>query len=222
MGTRRDSERHINIQYSSNSIQSSLHTPKQCIHPSSVYTQELYTPRDCRSETPSYKIMANIMCTNSGVSGLDRLPIEILRHIAAIGTCEAALALSKVNKTLRTACHDRLVFKAIIDNRNGNEGPAWRHHLPLSMETPVSSWARYALADSKAAQDHASGPETAKLVSWAPQLMVYHRKVFSVQQTILSSVSSPSQIPFSISPVPWSWTRPSNSLEPRQQTLHMP
>lgn len=117
----------------------------------------------------------------SGTCELDGLPVEILRHIAAVGTCEAALALSKVNKTLHTACYDRLVFKAIIDNRNGNEGPRWQHHLPLSMETPVSSWARYALADSKAAQDHVLGPEPHELASWAPQLMAYHRKVFSEQ-----------------------------------------
>ena len=107
---------------------------------------------------------------------LDRLPIEIIRRIASVATCEAVVALSQVNRTLHAACNDALVYKAIIDNRNGNGGPGWHHHLPLSMQSPVSSWARYALADSKAAQDRL---KPTSIVSWAPQLIAYHRQFFS-------------------------------------------
>ena len=131
---------------------------------------------------------------------LDRLPIETLRRIASLGACEAALALSKVNRTLYAACNDRLVFKAIIDNRNGYGGPKWHHHLPLSMESPVSSWARYALADSKAAQDRSSSLDPERIAPWVPHLVVYHRKLFSEPELNLSSINSPSQIPLSIFP----------------------
>ena len=139
---------------------------------------------------------------NTEVTKLDRLPVEILGYIASVGTCEAALALSKVNRTLHAACSDRLVYSAILDNRNGNGGPKWQHRIPLSMESPVSSWARYALADSKAAQDHTVSLEPRSFASWAPQLMAYHRKVLSEQEPNLPSVDSPSQILSSISPVP--------------------
>ena len=106
---------------------------------------------------------------------LDELPFEIIRHIASLGNCEAVLALSEVNKTLRAACNDSWVYKALIDNRHGYRTPAWPHHLPLTMQSPVSSWARYALADSKAVHDNASNLKVASIVSWAPQLLVYHR-----------------------------------------------
>ena len=122
---------------------------------------------------------------------LDALPIEIIRRIASLGNCEAALALSKVNRTIRTACHDWLVYKAILDNGNGNGGPAWQHRPPLSMESPVSSWARYALADSKAAHSNHLTFDPEAFVSWAPQLMAYHRKNLSVQESNRPSVDSP-------------------------------
>ena len=107
---------------------------------------------------------------------LDELPFEILRHIASLGNCEAVLALSEVNNTLRAACNDRGVYKALIDNRNGYKTPEWPHHLPLTMQSPVSSWARYALADSKAVHNNASNFKLTSIVSWAPQLFAYHRK----------------------------------------------
>lgn len=107
---------------------------------------------------------------------LDELPIEIVRRIASIGACEAALALSKVNRTLRAACHDTLVYKAIINNRNGNGGSEWKHNLPLSVESPVSSWARYALADSLATHGNILSLAPRSTIPWAPQLLVYHRK----------------------------------------------
>ena len=115
-------------------------------------------------------------------SKLDELPIEIVRRIASVGACEAVLALSKVNKTLHAACHDTLVYKAIIDNRNGNGGLEWNHNLPLSMESPVSSWACYALADSLAPQGNISSLTPRSILSWAPQLLVYHRKYHSELQ----------------------------------------
>lgn len=119
---------------------------------------------------------------DSGLTKLDSLPIEILRLIASVGTCESALALSAVNKILRSACHDPSIYKVIIDNRNGNVGPEWRHSLPLTMQSPVSAWARYALADFKAAQDHTLSLEPEKLGFWAPQLVAYHRKFLAEQK----------------------------------------
>lgn len=110
-------------------------------------------------------------------SKLDELPVEIVRRIASVGACEAALALSKVNTTLHAACHDTLVYRAIINNRNGNGGSEWNHNLPLSIESPVSSWARYALADSLAPQGNISSLTPRLTTIWAPQLLVYHRKL---------------------------------------------
>ena len=134
-------------------------------------------------------------------SKLDALPVEILHHIASVGACEAALALSGVNRALRLACNDRLVYKAILDNRNGAGGPKWQHCLPLSMQSPISSWARYALADSKAAQYHTMSLDLKGCVSWLPQLMAYHCKTFS-GQVPQPSIDSPFQILFLISAVP--------------------
>ncbi len=147
-----------------------------------------------RVETPSCK--AIIMS-----SKLDALPVEILHRIASVGACEAALALSGVNRALHLACNDRLVYKAIIDNRNGTGGPKWQHCLPLSVQSPTSSWARYALADSKAAQYHTMNLNLEECISWLPQLMACHCKAFS-GQVPQPSMNSPFQIPFSILAVP--------------------
>ena len=133
-------------------------------------------------------------------SRLDALPVEILHRIASLGTCEAALALSRVNKALYLACNDCLVYKAILDNRNGTGGPKWQHCLPLSMQSPISSWARYALAESKAAQYHTMSLNLRDCVSWLPQLLAYHCKAF-FGQVPQPSVNSPFQIPFSTSAV---------------------
>ena len=121
---------------------------------------------------------------------LDELPVEILRHIASLGNCETVLALSEVNNTLRAACNDCWVYKALIDNRNGYGTPKWPHHLPLTMQSPVSSWARYALADSKAIHDNASNPKLTSIASWAPQLFAHHREFFLRQKPALLSVNS--------------------------------
>ena len=85
--------------------------------------------------------------------------------MASVGACDIVLALSKVIKSLRAACNDRVIYKAIIDQHNENTGPKWRHHLPLSLEHPPSTWAHYALADSKAALDHTLSLEPEPLVS---------------------------------------------------------
>ena len=121
---------------------------------------------------------------NSTSPKLDKLPIEVLRRIISLGPCEAALILLRVNRTLYGACNDNLVFKSIINNRDSNGVPNW-HCTLLSIESPTSTWARYALADSKAAKwstetylsmtripDFVSD----RFVSWAPQLMASHRK----------------------------------------------
>lgn len=110
---------------------------------------------------------------------LDSLPPEILQGIASSGPCETALALSIVNTTLRLVCHDRQVFKAILKNRSGYGGLGW-DCVPLSSRSPVSSWARYALADSQARQwalnEQTDNTLPADFRIWAPQLMSSTRK----------------------------------------------
>ena len=44
-------------------------------------------------------------------SKLDTLPVEILRHIISLGSCEAVCILLKVNRSLYRACADHLVVK---------------------------------------------------------------------------------------------------------------
>lgn len=115
---------------------------------------------------------------------LDTFPVEIIRRIVAYGPCESALALLKVNRALYQVCNDRLVFKSIIENGNGppREMPIWQC-TALSLQSPITLWARYALADSKAAclpdyflwdvgciYDEFAQKE-------APQLMALHRRL---------------------------------------------
>jgi len=107
---------------------------------------------------------------------LDSLPIEILRRIATFSPCEAILALMEVSRILHRSCNDRLVFKSIIDYHNKRrslklQGPK------LTIESPTSSWARYALADSKAIK-LPTDPLIDKFVSWAPQLAASNRKFY--------------------------------------------
>lgn len=108
---------------------------------------------------------------------LDRLPVEILRRIASISSCEATLALLKVSRFCHRACNDRLVFKAIIDNNNEGKTVTW-HGPNLMIGSPTSSWARYALADSKATK-LPNDPLIDKFVSWAPQLAALNRKTYA-------------------------------------------
>ena len=146
---------------------------------------------------------------------LDELPVEILRHIASVGVCETVLALSEVNKTLRAALHDGLVYKAIIENRNGNGGLRWHHHIPLSLESSASSWARYALADSRAAR--ITSLEPVSILSWAPQLLAQHCKRALEQEYKMLSVGSSFLDPFvnfadlTLSTDPWNRNNPYNN-----------
>ena len=103
----------------------------------------------------------------------DQLPTEVLRRIISLSTCEAALALLRVSTRLHRLCNDRLVFKSIIENRPEGKVPTWQCP-PLSIDAPTSTWARYALADSKAVAQ-TTRPWIEGFPSWAPQLMVLHR-----------------------------------------------
>ena len=109
----------------------------------------------------------------SSVLKLDQLPMEVLHRIISLCTCEAALALMKVNTLLHRACNDSLVFKSVLENRHGGELPTWQF-TALSIDSPTSTWARYALADSKAAA-RPSKPWIDGFTSWAPHLMALHR-----------------------------------------------
>ncbi len=108
------------------------------------------------------------------------LPVEIVQRIASHGPCESALALARVSRSLHRACNDRQVFKAILRNCNGYGGPSW-DAVPLSNDSPTSSWARYALADS-IARAWAAGNEVDRdevppsFAAWSPQLMCNSRE----------------------------------------------
>ncbi|KAL6720920.1 hypothetical protein ACLMJK_000019 [Lecanora helva] len=121
--------------------------------------------------------------TQSSNATFEKLPAELLQRIASLGPCESTLALAKVSKKVRDACNDRQVYIAVIKNCNGYEGSSW-NSVPLTNESPLSSWARYALADSKARQwldrdfsgeieapSHQLSLFRRKFFTWAPQIM---------------------------------------------------
>ena len=82
---------------------------------------------------------------------LDWLPRDILRQIVTLGSYETLLALSQVNKHFQHFCDNPGLYKSIIVNRRGRKVATW-YSATLSTESPISTWARYALADVKAAQ----------------------------------------------------------------------
>lgn len=123
---------------------------------------------------------------------LDWLPGDVLLQIVALGSCETALALSQVNKRLQQVCNDPGLYKSIIENHRGYEIATW-YSTMVSMESPISTWARYAFADAKAAQWSLDPPFIPGLytkpqiesntiarfrdfASWGPQLMASYRR----------------------------------------------
>jgi hypothetical protein len=85
---------------------------------------------------------------------LDCLPQEILARIASCGPAESVLALAKTCRTLRHACYDTIVFKAIIECQR----TLWRESGILDVPTlsryigqeDTQAWARFAVADQRA------------------------------------------------------------------------
>ena len=112
----------------------------------------------------------------------DSLPTEVIQQIASAGSCESALALTKVNRNIRHICNDRQVYKAIRADQECPDDPDWSSEL-LSAEAPLSSWARYTLADSRARRWMAEDGQQSERMrvgffDWAPQLLAIQRKTF--------------------------------------------
>ena len=124
--------------------------------------------------------MAEYMPVTPARASLDKLPLELLQRIISLGPCESILSLTKVNRNIHRACNDRQVFKAVIKTCNSFDGPEWKS-IPLSNDSPLSAWARYALADSKARQWPTEYPKglaelRSSFLAWAPQLMAASRE----------------------------------------------
>ena len=157
--------------------------------------------------------LLTLLCTHAHSSfimsethKLDTLPVEIIRRITSHGPCESTLSLLKVNRALHSACNDRLVFKSIIDNGNGSTSdlPIWKCTLPL--DSPVTLWARYALADSKACimpsdASGAGGDRWNDFADVVPQLMASHRTPQPKSQAQVHTKAT-SQTPSSLMQVP--------------------
>lgn len=141
---------------------------------------------------------------------LDCLPVEVIQRIASYGACESVLTLTRVNKTLCTACNDRQVFRAILRNRNGYGGPRW-DNIPLSNDSPTSSWARYALADSKAGE--LAAKDQRSQTSLPPGFHLW------IPQLVLSSREFPHHVSASIGELD-DHRRSSTQLRERRKTLH--
>lgn len=115
---------------------------------------------------------------------LDRLPVEIIRLIAASGPYSSALSLLQVNRRIYDACKDWTVFKGIIES-NANSVLWRRKWAPCtspSIQPEKSFWSRYALADLEAIQFLKSPDDVtpSQLARWAPQLIAMHRKYYKV------------------------------------------
>ena len=123
---------------------------------------------------------------------LNTLPTEIIHQIVGLGTCESVLALQRVCRKLYQICNDHNIFKTIIINNNNNNafysttGISWQHAV-LSSESSVSSWARYALADSKVARlvpkslvEATDQCSSSTIADYIPQLFASNR-VYSLQ-----------------------------------------
>lgn len=70
------------------------------------------------------------------MTNLLSLPNELLQNIASYLTCSSALSLVRVNRQLRNACNDRLVFHSIA--RYNLELPLLASH---GIEVPRTDWA---------------------------------------------------------------------------------
>jgi hypothetical protein len=133
-----------------------------------------------------------------GQRRLDHLPLEVLRRVAVYGPFGSALSLLQVNHTLRDACNDWTVFRGIIEN-NANSGtrkPTWDITALRIPSDPQTFWARYALADLKAAQflDESEKPLPYQIARWLPQVVAMYRKLRRVLAIIrMSRVFLPSR-----------------------------
>ena len=104
---------------------------------------------------------------------LDTLPIEILQNVITHGPCENALTLHFVNKHFKRVCEDPLIFQRIIANHSGRGRSPWSG-IPLAIDDHWSSWARYALADSRAFSKSGMGSQGS--ITVVPQLRALNRQ----------------------------------------------
>jgi hypothetical protein len=80
-----------------------------------VFSQYI-EPQQHNNSAAWHLIMSQDIPASSKRHQLDRLPVEIIRQIAASGPYPSALSLLQVNRTMRDACKDWTVFRGIIEN----------------------------------------------------------------------------------------------------------
>jgi hypothetical protein len=128
---------------------------------------------------------------------LDTLPLEIIRQIASHTGCKAVVALQKACRVLHHACTDVFVMKQILDRCSIESSDSAQHSSlawysgALSLRTPFSSWARYALAHEEMERlikdledEQAKGQlRQRRIASWLPQLLALH-----CQQTLTKAI----------------------------------
>ena len=104
--------------------------------------------------------------------GISDLPVELLQRVASFAaTCDSIFSLSRVNRRLREACLDDAVLKNWFKYRRDAIFNFALDYDPVDR----SVWRRFALAETKA--DKAMR-EVDDFVTWAPQLLALHRKLF--------------------------------------------
>lgn len=127
------------------------------------------------------------------VVGIPDLPVELLQRIASFtATCDSIFSLSRVNRRLREACLDDIVFKDWFKYRRDAIFNFALDYDPVDR----SVWRRFALAETKADKEMR---EVDDFVTWAPQLLALHRKLLCILslRKMLTSFKDPmmKQIP---------------------------
>lgn len=116
----------------------------------------------------------NVMIMSSMT--IEALPRELIAHIASFVEALSVVALSETNKTIRAACWDSLLFKAILQKSqrvNWGDERLDVEAIAKRAGNDVSIWARYAVANDKAwvlSRMQGSVRERKYTISFLPEL----------------------------------------------------
>ena len=130
-----------------------------------------------------------IVTYQTAMSSLDRLPGELIAHVACFTNASTVLSLSETCKRLRAASYDVQIFRDLL----ATSRVAFENSSDINLEAvtarcshDVKAWARYALADQRAYESALKecpleSPES--FVRWLPELLVVKREMLLSNKT---------------------------------------